>query len=545
MESAVKTKRTHAQNGAFRSLRIKNLKTGLKKTKNRDILNISNLLQELKNKMTEQTASQIPEQKPEDIFEQRKAKIDEFSKAGLKPFGKRFDGAISTAEARALFVPDAETEPAVRIAGRMTAFRAMGKAVFADVKDSSGRMQIYVQRDTVGEDFFKLFKKFDIGDLIGVDGVLFQTRTGEITVKATACTLLSKSLRPLPEKYHGLTDMEARYRQRYLDLIMNDESREVLRKRSIIIKEIRKYLDDKGYMEVETPMLQYIPGGAAANPFKTHYNALDTDMFLRIATELSLKKLLVGGYEKVYEINRNFRNEGMDRRHNPEFTAIELYQAYGNCETMMELVEDLIKTVAMRVNGTLVIKAGGKEIDLGKPWRRAAYRDLVKEVAGENWFELSREEKYKKAKELGTQVLPDWTDLEITHEIYEKLVEDTLIEPTFVTRLPAELVPLARKCEDDPSLVDVYELEINGQEISPGYTELNDPIDQRQRFMDQVTLSGKDPAQAVDEDFLTALEYGMPPTGGMGMGIDRLVMLLTGADSIRDVILFPQLRPRA
>ena len=545
MESAVKTKRTHAQNGAFRSLRIKNLKTGLKKTKNRDILNISNLLQELKNKMTEQTASQIPEQKPEDIFEQRKAKIDEFSKAGLKPFGKRFDGAISTAEARALFVPDAETEPAVRIAGRMTAFRAMGKAVFADVKDSSGRMQIYVQRDAVGEDFFKLFKKFDIGDLVGVDGVLFQTRTGEITVKATACTLLSKSLRPLPEKYHGLTDMEARYRQRYLDLIMNDESRDVLRKRSTIIKEIRQYLDDKGYMEVETPMLQYIPGGAAANPFKTHYNALDTDMYLRIATELSLKKLLVGGYEKVYEINRNFRNEGMDRRHNPEFTAIELYQAYGNCETMMELVEDLIKTVAMRVNGTLVIKAGGKEIDLGKPWRRAAYRDLVKEVAGENWFELSREEKYKKAKELGTQVLPDWTDLEITHEIYEKLVEDTLIEPTFVTRLPAELVPLARKCEDDPSLVDVYELEINGQEISPGYTELNDPIDQRQRFMDQVTLSGKDPAQAVDEDFLTALEYGMPPPGGMGMGIDRLVMLLTGADSIRDVILFPQLRPRA
>ncbi len=326
---------------------------------------------------------------------------------------------------------------------------------------------------------------------------------------------------------------------------MNDESREVLRKRSIIIKEIRKYLDDKGYMEVETPMLQYIPGGAAANPFKTHYNALDTDMFLRIATELSLKKLLVGGYEKVYEINRNFRNEGMDRRHNPEFTAIELYQAYGNCETMMELVEDLIKTVAMRVNGTLVVKAGGKEIDLGKPWRRAAYRDLVKEVAGENWFELSREEKYRKAKELGTQVLPDWTDLEITHEIYEKLVEDTLIEPTFVTRLPAELVPLARKCEDDPTLVDVYELEINGQEISPGYTELNDPIDQRRRFMDQVTLSGKDPAQAVDEDFLTALEYGMPPTGGMGMGIDRLVMLLTGAESIRDVILFPQLRPRA
>ena len=496
--------------------------------------------------MTQQTASSpTPELRPEDIFEQRKAKIGEFAAAGLKPFGKRYDGTISTAEARALFVPGSENPVHVKSAGRMTAFRAMGKAVFADVKDSSGRMQIYVQRDAVGEEFYRLFKKFDIGDIIGVEGELFQTKTGEITVKATSCTLLSKSLRPLPEKYHGLTDMEARYRQRYLDLIMNDESRAVLQKRSAILREIRRYLDDRGYMEVETPMLQYIPGGAAANPFKTHYNALNTDMYLRIATELSLKKLLVGGFEKVYEINRNFRNEGMDRRHNPEFTAIELYQAYGNCETMMELIEDLIKTVAMRVNGTLKITPGGREIDLGKPWRRATYRDLVKGVAGEDWFELPREEKYARAKKLGTQVLPDWTDLEITHEIYEKLVEDTLIEPTFVTRMPMELVPLARKCEDDPTLVDVYELEINGQEISPGYTELNDPIDQRQRFMDQVTLSGKDPAQAVDEDFLTALEYGMPPTGGMGMGIDRLVMLLTNADSIRDVLLFPQLRPRS
>ena len=494
--------------------------------------------------MSEQKIQQNAEEKPEAIFEQRKAKIEEFAAAGLKPFGRRFDGTISTEKARTLFKPDSEEHPHVVIAGRMTACRIMGKSAFADVKDSTGRMQIYVQRENVGEDFYKLFKKFDIGDIIGVEGDLFATKTGEITVKASKCTLLSKSLRPLPEKFHGLTDMEARYRQRYLDLISNDESRDVLRKRSVIIREMRNYLDGLGYMEVETPMLQYIPGGAAANPFKTHYNALNADMYLRIATELSLKKLLVGGFEKVYEINRNFRNEGMDRRHNPEFTAIELYQAYGNCETMMELVENMIKHLAMKLNGSLIIKPGGKEIDLSKPWRRAAYRDLVKEVAGENWFELPREEKYKKAKELGTQVLPDWTDLEITHEIYEKLVEDTLIEPTFVTRLPAELVPLACKCEDDPTLVDVYELEINGQEISPGYTELNDPIDQRQRFLDQVTLSGKDPAQAVDEDFLTALEYGMPPTGGMGMGIDRLVMLLTGADSIRDVILFPQLRPR-
>ena len=337
--------------------------------------------------------------------------------------------------------------------------------------------------------------------------------------------------------------MEARYRQRYLDLIVNAESAAVLRKRSLILKELRKYLDERGYMEVETPMLQYIPGGAAATPFKTHYNALNADMFLRIATELSLKKLLVGGFEKVFEINRNFRNEGMDRKHNPEFTAIELYQAYGDCRTMMELVEDMIRTLALRVNGTAVIHVGGRDIDLAKPFRKATYHDLVRGVAGENWFQLSRDEKYAKAKELGLQVFPNWTDLEITHEVYEKLVEDTLIEPTFVTRLPMELVPLAKKCEDDPTLVDVYELEINGQEISPGYSELNDPVDQRKRFMDQVTLSGKDPAQAVDEDFLTALEYGMPPTGGMGMGIDRLVMLLTGADSIRDVILFPQLRP--
>ena len=338
--------------------------------------------------------------------------------------------------------------------------------------------------------------------------------------------------------------MEQRYRQRYLDLIVNDESRAVFRKRAEIISEIRRYLDDKGYMEVETPMLQNIPGGAAATPFVTHYNALNTDVYMRIATELSLKKLLVGGFEKVYEINRNFRNEGMDRKHNPEFTAIELYQSYGNCETMMELIEDLIKTVAMKVNGTYEIKVGDRIIDLGKPWRRAAYKDLVREVAGADWFELTTTQKYEKAKELGAVVFADWSDLEITHEVYEKLVEDTLIEPTFVTRLPAELVPLAKKCDDDPTLVDVYELEINGQEISPGYSELNDPIEQRKRFMEQVTLSGKDPAQAVDEDFLTALEYGMPPAGGLGMGIDRLIMLLTNTESIRDVILFPQMRPQ-
>ena len=479
-----------------------------------------------------------------EIFQQRVAKVQALREAGIDPFGSRFDGAEAIAKCRAGFVAESETPQTATVAGRLMAIRIMGKSIFANIQDSSGRIQLFASRSELGDDVFAAYKKLDVGDIIGVSGDLFTTRTGELTVRVASYRLLSKALRTLPEKFHGLTNVEQRYRQRYLDLIMNEESRKVLQTRSVILRELRNYLAEKGYTEVETPMLQYIPGGAAATPFKTHYNALNADMFLRIATELSLKKLLVGGFEKVFEVNRNFRNEGMDRKHNPEFTAIELYQAYGNCETMMELVEDMIKTLAMKVNGTLVIHVGGRDIDLGKPWRRAAYKDLVREIAGADWFELSREEKYAKAKALGTDVQPQWTDLEITHEVYEKLVEDTLIEPTFVTRLPMELVPLAKKCDDDPTLVDVYELEINGQEISPGYTELNDPLDQRDRFMNQVTLSGKDPAQAIDFDFLTALEYGMPPTGGMGMGIDRLVMLLTGADSIRDVILFPHLKPQ-
>ncbi|MBO4490393.1 MAG: lysine--tRNA ligase [Lentisphaeria bacterium] len=488
--------------------------------------------------------SETPQERTDDIFSQRLAKRNEMITAGENPYGSRTDGVVRSADAKKLYVPGAEEQTAqVKAAGRIIGFRIMGKASFMHIQDEQGRLQLFASRDVMGEESYKKFKKLDIGDIIEATGTMFETRTGEITLKPVSWRLLSKSLRPLPEKWHGLTDMEARYRQRYLDLIVNAESAAVLRKRSLILKELRKYLDEKGYMEVETPMLQYIPGGAAATPFKTHYNALNADMFLRIATELSLKKLLVGGFEKVFEINRNFRNEGMDRKHNPEFTAIELYQAYGDCRTMMDLVEDMIRTLALRVNGTAVIHVGGRDIDLSKPFRKVTYHELVRSAAGENWFDLSRDEKYAKAKELGLQVFPNWTDLEITHEVYEKLVEDTLIEPTFVTRLPMELVPLAKKCEDDPTLVDVYELEINGQEISPGYSELNDPVDQRKRFMDQVTLSGKDPAQAVDEDFLTALEYGMPPTGGMGMGIDRLVMLLTGADSIRDVILFPQLRP--
>ncbi|MBO4304139.1 MAG: lysine--tRNA ligase [Lentisphaeria bacterium] len=481
--------------------------------------------------------------KAEDIFTQRLNKVQELKAAGIDPFGKRFDNVTLTAEMRKNYDESAAEQPPVRVAGRMTAFRAMGKSIFADVKDSSGRLQLYVNRQEIGDEAFALFKKFDIGDIIGVDGVLFTTRTGELTLRASKITLLAKSHRPLPEKFHGLTDVEQRYRQRYLDLITNDESRAIFLKRSAIIHEVRKFLMDKGFIEVETPMLQAIPGGASANPFKTFYDALNSPMYMRIATELYLKKLLVGGFEKVFELNRNFRNEGVDRRHNPEFTAIEIYQAYSDCSGMMDLIEEMFTTIAMKVCGTLQIKhPNGTVIDLTRPWRRAPYAELIKEKAGADWYTLSHDEKFAKATAMGAPVTKEMNDLEITHEIYDKLIEETLIQPTFVTRLPAYLVPLAKRCEDDPSVVDVYELEINGQEISPGYSELNDPVDQRKRFVEQALAEGKDLEDAIDEDFLTAMEHGQPPAGGLGIGIDRMVMLLTGAESIRDVLLFPQMR---
>lgn len=493
--------------------------------------------------MSEENVQNTPEQKPEDIFAQRAAKVRELAAAGILPFGRRFDNVQMTADVRKNFQPEAETQEEVTIAGRMTAFRAMGKSIFADIKDSSGRMQIYVQRDQIGEDDFKVFKKLDLGDIIGVTGEPFTTRTGELTVKVHKFTLLSKSLRPLPEKFHGLTDIEQRYRQRYLDLITNDDSRKVFMQRFAILSEIRKFLASKGFLEVETPMLQPIPGGANANPFKTFYEALNSPMYMRIAPELYLKRLLVGGFERVFELNRNFRNEGIDRRHNPEFTMLEIYQAYGDCRSMMDLIEEMVTTIAMNLFGTLEIQhPGGKVINLARPWRRAPYRDLIKERAGADWFELTKEQKAAKAREMGLTITTEMEERDITHEIYEKLIEQTLIQPTFVTRLPAYLVPLAKACEDDPTVVDVYELEINGQEISPGYSELNDPIEQRKRFVEQAVHDGKDLAMAIDEDFLTAMEHGMPPAGGLGLGVDRLIMLLTGAESIRDVLLFPQMR---
>ena len=493
--------------------------------------------------MSEENVQNTPEQKPEDIFAQRAAKVQDLAAAGILPFGRRFDNVQMTADVRKNFKPEAEKQEEVTIAGRMTAFRAMGKSIFADIKDSSGRMQMYVQRDQIGDDDFKFFKKLDLGDIIGVTGEPFTTRTGELTVKVHKFTLLSKSLRPLPEKFHGLTDIEQRYRQRYLDLITNDDSRKVFMQRFAILSEIRKFLASKGFLEVETPMLQPIPGGANANPFKTFYEALNSPMYMRIAPELYLKRLLVGGFERVFELNRNFRNEGIDRRHNPEFTMLEIYQAYGDCRSMMDLIEEMVTTIAMNLFGTLEIQhPGGKVINLARPWRRAPYRDLIKERAGADWFELTKEQKAAKAREMGLTITTEMEERDITHEIYEKLIEQTLIQPTFVTRLPAYLVPLAKACEDDPTVVDVYELEINGQEISPGYSELNDPIEQRKRFVEQAVHDGKDLAMAIDEDFLTAMEHGMPPAGGLGLGVDRLIMLLTGAESIRDVLLFPQMR---
>lgn len=494
---------------------------------------------------TEATNPQ-PQQSAEDIFTQRLNKVEELKAEGVAPFGARFDGAEKTADIRAKFKEEVQEEQTCCAAGRITAFRVMGKSIFADVKDSSGRMQIYVQKDHFPENDFKRFKKFDIGDIIGVKGGLFKTRTGELTIKVSEFTLLSKSLRPLPEKWHGLTDVEQRYRQRYLDLIVNDAGKDVFKKRFEIIREIRKFLETKGFLEVETPMLQSIPGGASAKPFKTFYEALNSPMYMRIAPELFLKRLLVGGFEKVYELNRNFRNEGISRRHNPEFTMMEIYQAYGDCRTMMELVEELVTTIAMNVFGTLQIKHGeNKIIDLTRPWKVATYKELVLEKAGADWYDISAEERLKRAREMGLRFEGQPVDWEVTHEVYEKLIEQTLIQPTFVTKMPAVLVPLAKISPDDPTTVDVFELEINGQEVAPGYSELNDPIEQRRRFEDQVKMGGAtDLENKIDEDFLVALEHGMPPAGGMGIGIDRLVMMLTGAESIRDVVLFPQLRPK-
>lgn len=434
----------------------------------------------------------------------------------------------------------------VTIAGRIMAKRIMGKASFCHIQDGDGKIQSYVSINDLGEESYKQFKEDDIGDIIGITGFVFKTRTGEISIHAKEVILLSKSLRPLPEKFHGLKDTDLRYRQRSVDLIMNPEVKETFKKRSLIIKEIRNMLDEKGFMEVETPILQTIPGGASARPFITHHNTLDIDMYLRIATELYLKRLIVGGFDKVYEIGRNFRNEGMDIKHNPEFTCIELYEAYTNLEGMMNITEELIRRCANKVCGTGKISYQGEEIDLEKPFRRITMIDSIKEVTGIDFNTVETDEEAQKiAKDLNMEIDPIKTTRgDIIVQVFEEKVEETLRQPTFLYEYPIENSPLTKKCKDNPRMTQRFELFIGGREYANAYSELNDPIDQYERFLKQVQAreAGDEEANMMDDDFVQALEYGMPPTGGMGMGIDRLVMLLTDSASIRDVLLFPTMK---
>ena len=594
------------------------------------------------------------QQQPLDtLIEQRKTKLAALRAKGIDPFKNKFTPSETCAAARGNYAEGR----AVAVAGRITAHRDMGKSMFIDVRDQSGRIQVYAQKNVLGDEQFLIFTHLDLADFIGVQGTLFTTKTGEISIKLASFTILAKALRPPPAKWHGLEDTEVRYRQRYLDLIANPEVKDVMLKRSQIIREIRNFLHARGYVEVETPMMQAIPGGAAAQPFVTHHNALGCEFYLRIALELYLKRLLVGGVDKVFEIGRIFRNEGLSRKHNPEFTMLEAYEAYGDYESMMELVQGLVCHVAENVLDTLVIEhnqddairasiqlalqemdeastsmtgtllkvtdgatagqfvkdmgnarttlvsaeqkigtvsgseiakaaigailvaigtvglhkvkisnankpledslasAAGrfdtvvrtleklsieKIINLTPPWRRVKYKDLVREKAGVDWFEISPVERRQRAHDLGAEIGKEYEDFEVTGAVFEKLIEPTLIQPTFVTHLPKELVPLAKLSPDDPTTVEVFECCINGQEIAPAYTEQNDPLEQRERLEHQA--GGE--RQKLDEDFLVALEHGMPPAGGMGMGIDRLCMMLLGQESIRDVILFPQLKPK-
>ena len=473
----------------------------------------------------------------------RRKKLEMLRAKGIEPFGTGFDVTGSIAEVRAKF-KESET---LRAAGRITAHRDMGKSHFLDLRDATGRIQIYIHAKEVGPELIELFRLLDIGDFIGVEGECFVTKSGEPTLKVRTFRLLAKALRPLPEKWHGLQDIEARYRQRYLDLLTNEHSRVVFEKRIGIIRETRRFFEERGFLEVETPILQTIPGGAAAEPFKTHHNALGIDLHLRIALELYLKRLLVGGFNKVFEINRNFRNEGISRKHNPEFTMLEAYWAYADFENMANLVEELICNLGEKICNSLTIEHRDSDgnvirtINLKRPWRRARYRELVCEVAGKDWFEVSPEQRRERAThEFKLDIMPQLADFEVTQHVFEKLIEEKTIDPLFVTHCPKELVPLAKQNAADSSLVDVFELVINGSEIAPGYSELNDPLVQRQRLLEQ---AGEE-KQKIDEEFLLALEHGMPPAGGIGIGMDRLTMLLTGAESIRDVILFPLLRPK-
>lgn len=480
----------------------------------------------------------------------RREKLHNLREQGIDPFGKRFERTNSTTDLVSLYGEFSkeeleEKEIAVSIAGRIMTKRGKGKAGFAHVQDLHGQVQIYVRKDAVGDDEYELFKTADLGDLVGIEGKVFKTNVGELSVKATGFTLLTKSLRPLPDKYHGLKDVEQRYRQCYLDLITSMESRETFVTRSKIIREMRRYLDDNGYLEVETPMMHAIAGGASARPFTTHHNALDMELYMRIAIELHLKRLIVGGLEKVYEIGRVFRNEGVSTRHNPEFTMIELYEAYADYKDIMKLTEDMVAHIAKKVLGTTTIQYGDYEINLEPEWTRLHMVDAIKQYSGADfWNPMSVEEARELAKEHNVEIKDTMEVGHIINEFFEQKVEDKLIQPTFIYGHPVEISPLAKKNDEDPRFTDRFELFIVAREHANAFTELNDPIDQKERFEAQLKEreQGNDEAHMMDDDYIEALEYGMPPTGGLGIGIDRLVMLLTNAPSIRDVLLFPAMR---
>jgi lysyl-tRNA synthetase class 2 len=480
-----------------------------------------------------------PGSSEQELINIRKEKIDKLRALGINPFGGRFEISDEIGTLRGDFTEGKK----VTIAGRITAHRDMGKSHFFDISDFQGRIQCYVNAKGVPEEQFEAFKLLDLGDWIGISGETFNTKVGEPTVKVEDLTVLSKAIRPMPDKFHGVADQELKYRKRYLDLMSNERSRDIFLKRSLMIREIREFLQERGFLEVETPMLQDIPGGAAARPFETFHNALGMPLYMRIAPELFLKRLLVGGITKVFELNRNFRNEGISRRHNPEFTMLEAYWAFADFEAMADLVEEMTCQLAEKFCGTLNIEhknADGevtRTINLQRPWRRESYHNLLKEI-DPLWWEYDAAKRRSRCAELGVEISDNMEDYEVTQQVFEKLIEEKAFDPLYVTHVSKELVPLAKQNPDDDSVVDVYELIINGQEISPGYSELNDPIVQRERLEHQ---AGEE-TQKVDEEFITALEHGMPPAGGIGVGIDRLVMMLTGAESIRDVVLFPQLK---
>ncbi|MGI6639329.1 MAG: lysine--tRNA ligase [Desulfobulbus sp.] len=487
------------------------------------------------------------------LLAQRREKAQSLADAGVPLYGNRFKYPQSITKllplgASLVAEEHEETGTLFRVAGRIMSMRKFGKAAFFHLRDSSADIQVYARRDLLGEGAYELFKKWDVGDIVGVEGRLFKTKTGELSLEAAELTMVTKSLRPLPEKFHGLTDVEIRYRQRYLDMIVNPEVSTVFRKRVEIIRLTREFLCDRGFLEVETPMMQPVPGGATAKPFMTHHKALDMDLYLRIAPELYLKRLLVGGFDKVFEINRNFRNEGISTRHNPEFTMLEFYQTYVTYHDLMDLTEELISWLAEMVCGSMEIVYQGREVNLTPPWRRLSMDEALVRIGGLDAGLLANEQALLElARTKGIVLQPDAGAGKAKTELFELLVEEKLVDPTFITSYPTEVSPLARRNEDDPSITDRFELFITGREIANAFSELNDPIDQRLRFQKQIDERGNDEEihPVLDNDYIRALEYGMPPAAGEGIGIDRLVMLLTDSASIRDVILFPLLKPES